>query len=208
MAKTKVTKAKVTIKATNKTNKTKKPYIPITISLSEYRKTKEYNDVDIDIVNFLNNKPSKEQMNKLYDTTMFFAESDSIGEDWSYVYEFTRQEFNILCKIIKSVVDEIIRKEVKTQEDKVDKEIELEYKINKNDKNYNKIKKTIDKLKHEKYPSYNKIEKDYLITNNILSKQEYDIYKSYNNGRHFSISHMTNYIHIAYDLLHHLRVLN
>jgi hypothetical protein len=196
MPKTKVTKAKVTIKSTKKTNKTKKPYIPITISLSEYRETKEYNDVDI--VNFLNNKPSKEQMNKLYDTTMYFAKSDSIGEGWSYVDEFTRQEFNILCKIIKSRADEIIRNEVKSQQDKVDKEIELEYKINKNDKNYNKIKKTIDKLKHEKYPNYKQIEKDYLITNNILSKEEYDIYKIY----------MTIYIDIAYDLLHHLRVLN
>lgn len=199
MPKTKVTKAKVTIKATKKTkktNKTKKPYIPITISLSEYRKTKEYNDVDI--VNFLNNKPSKEQMNKLYDTTMYFAESDSIGEYWSYVYEFTRQEFNILCKIIKSRADEIIHNEVKTQKDKIDKEIDLEYKINKNDKNYNKIKITIDKLKHKKYPNYKQIEKDYLIINNILSKEEYDIYKSY----------MRNYIDIAYDLLHHLRVLN
>ena len=192
-------KTKVTLKAikkTNKTNKIKRTYIPITISLSEYRKTKKYNDVDI--VNFLNNKPSKEQMNKLYDTTMYFAESDSIGEGWNYVYEFTRQEFNILCKIIKSRADEIIREEERNQKDKIDKEIELEYKINKNDKNYSKIKKTIDKLKHKKYPKYKQIEEDYLITNNILSKEEYDIYKYY----------MTYYIDIAYDLLHHLRVLN
>jgi len=93
------------------------------------------------IRSFLNNNPTSEQMNKLYDTTLFFAASDSIGEMWSYVNDFTRKQFDILCKIIKNNLHVIIQKEY-----------QINYKENK------KIK-------------YETIQKKYLIPNILSTEE-------------------------------------
>lgn len=94
---------------TNKQSKTKKQsrtkYIPLNLSVKEFRNRKyDFNTTKQSLINFLNNKPSKVKLNKLYDTTFYFAESDSIGEGYSYVKDFTRQEFDVLCKMIKTSV--------------------------------------------------------------------------------------------------------
>jgi hypothetical protein len=93
------------IKYNSKNNKlTKKVglYKPLNVKLSEFRSNTKYsyNEQNNNLLNFLNNNPSKDNLNKLYDTTVYFANADSIGEDWSYVREFTRELFDVLCKIM------------------------------------------------------------------------------------------------------------
>ena len=91
-----------TKKQTIKTKNIKKTqYIPLNLSVRKFRnKRRDFTAEEQNLINFLTNKPTKEQLNKLYDTTIYFAESDSIGEGWNYVEDFTRKEFDILCKEI------------------------------------------------------------------------------------------------------------
>jgi len=184
-------------------NKSKK-YKPLNLSVSKFRnQDKDYEELENNFINFLKNNPSKEQMNKLYDTTIYFAASDSIGEGWNYVDNFTRQEFDIACKILKYNLRSLTYKELKRQTYIIKQKIETDNKINKNDKDYEKImNQNIKKLeKEDKYPNYRNIENKFIIDNNILSKKEYDTYKI-NKGWHND-----EYIHISYDLLNHLTVL-
>jgi hypothetical protein len=191
-------------KNSNKSKSKSKKYKSLNLSVSEFRnQDKDYEELENKFINFLKNNPSKEKINKLYDTTIYFAESDSIGEGWNYVDDFTRQEFNIACKLIKYDISSLTYKELKRQTDMIKQKIETDNKINKNDKDYEKImNKNIKKLeKEDKYPNYRNIENKFIIDNNILSKKEYDNYKE--NKRWYN----DEYIHISYDLLNHLRVL-
>jgi len=177
-----------------------KKYKPLNLSIIEFRK--KHNNKQKQCIDFLNTNPTEEQINKLYDTTFYFAESDSIGEMWSYVQSFTRQQFNILCKIIKHNAIELINKEYNKKLNIIYKQIETKYKLNKNDKKYsNLMQKYISILKKENnYPDYSTIEEEYLINNNILTKEEYNLDKSMPLWQ-------SDYITIAYDLLNHLKVL-
>jgi len=201
-SKTKKTQ-KIIYKNSNK-SKSKK-YKPLNLSVSDFRnQDKDYEKLENKFINFLQNNQSKEKMNKLYDTTIYFASSDSIGEGWYYVDNFTRNEFNIVCKLIKSNIRSLTNEELKRQEDLIAQKIKSDNKINKNDKDYEIImKKHIKKLEKEgKYPNYRNIEKKFIIDNNILSKKEYDTYKE-NTIRWY----YDEYIYISYDLLNHLKVL-
>ena len=105
-------------------NKSKK-YKPLNLSVSKFRnQDKDYEELENKFINFLKNNPSKEQMNKLYDTTIYFAASDSIGEGWNYVDDFTRQEFDIACKLIKYNISSLIFKELQRQTDIIKQKIE------------------------------------------------------------------------------------
>lgn len=124
-----------------KTKKTKlKKYKPLNLSVKQFRNDEEMAN-DEPIKYFLNHNPTSKQMNKLYDTTLFFAASDSIGEMWSYVHDFTREQFDILCKIIKNNLHVIIQKE--------------------NHKNYKENKKI----------NYETVQKQYLIPNILSTEE-------------------------------------
>ena len=199
------TKKRITI---NSNESKPKKYKPLNLSVIEFRnQDKDYEEINNNFINFLKNNKSKEKMNKLYDTTIFFAESDSIGEGWNYVDDYTRQDFDISCKLIIYDISSLTYKELKIQEDIIKQKIESDNKINKNDKDYTKImNKNIEKLrKEDKYPYYNKIEEKFITDNNILSKKEYNHYKqNYKQNRGWQND---AYISISYDLLNHLRVL-
>ena len=78
-------------------------YKPLNLKLTEFRNKPpySYDEENMNLFNFLNNNPSKNNLNKLYDTTIYFAEFDSPGADWYFVREFTREIFDILCKVMK-----------------------------------------------------------------------------------------------------------
>lgn len=177
----------------NKIKKTRKlPYKPLNKNLSEFRSNMDINYEDI--ITFLNNNPSKEKMNKLYDTTIYSAESDSIGEDWHYVREFTRQEFDILCKLIKFNVN--IYDIYKQEENKKILEFKNKYK---NRKNIDELLKIY--IKKQTTPEIHyQIIYNYLFNNKILNNKELIYYKNINNR-------LSDYIYHAFDLLNHLRIL-
>ena len=193
----------------NKPTSKKLSYKPLNLSVSEFRINPpySYHEVDINLCKFLNNNPSKDNLNKLYDTTIYFAESDSIGEMWSYVREFTRESFDILCKIMK--IDNLQYILINLSEDKNkaeekllnDKIIEFTKKY-KNRKNISEmIKKYRKQLEKDKnhFTYYTELQ-PYLIDNNILNEKEIQLY---NKQR----GHLTDYITISFNLLHHLRIL-
>jgi hypothetical protein len=193
----------------NKPTSKKISYKPLNLSVSEFRANPpySYHEVNNNLCYFLNNNPSKDNLNKLYDTTIYFAESDSIGESWHYVREFTRESFDILCKIMKiDNLDNIILnlvKEKNKEEEKLlnNKIVEFKQKYE-NRKNISelikKYKKQLEKDKKE--VSYYTELIQYLIDNNILNEKEIQLYKNIRGG-------LEEYIIISFDLLHHLRVL-
>ena len=156
---------------------------------------------------FLNNNPSKDNLNKLYDTTIYFAESDSIGEGWHYVREFTRESFDILCKIMK--IDNLDNILINLSEDKNkaeekllnDKIVEFTKKY-KNRKNISELIKKYRKQleKDKKHFTYYTELQPYLIDNNILNEKEIPLYKKLS-------GELADYITISFELLHHLRIL-
>ena len=193
----------------NKPTSKKLSYKPLNLSVSEFRTNPpySYHEVDINLCKFLNNNPSKDNLNKLYDTTIYFAESDSIGEGWHYVREFTRESFNILCKIMK--IDNLQHILINLSEDKNkveekllnDKIVEFTQKY-KNRKNISElIKKYRKKLEKDKnhFTYYTELQ-PYLIDNNILNEKEIQLYKKLS-------GELTDYITISFELLHHLRIL-
>jgi|694.fasta_scaffold72890_2 hypothetical protein len=193
----------------NKPTSKKISYKPLNLSVSEFRANPPYShhEVDNNLCYFLNNNPSKDNLNKLYDTTIYFAESDSIGEGWHYVREFTRESFDILCKIMK--IDNLQHILINLSEDKNkaeekllnDKIIEFTKKY-KNRKNISELIKKYRKQleKDKKHFTYYTELLQYLIDNNILNEKEIQVYKKLRGG-------LTDYITISFNLLHHLRVL-
>ena len=193
----------------NKPTSKKLSYKPLNLSVSEFRANPpySYHEVDNNLCNFLNNNPSKDNLNKLYDTTIYFADSDSIGEGWHYVREFTRESFDILCKIMK--IDNLQHILINLSEDKNkveekllnDKIVEFTKKY-KNHKNISElIKKYRKKLeKDKKHFTYYTELQPYLIDNNILNEKEIQLYKKLS-------GELTEYITISFNLLHHLRIL-
>ena len=181
-------------------------YKPLNINLSEFRNRDiNYEDIINNLIKFLNNNPSKEKLNKLYDTTIYIAESDSIGEDWRYIDEFTRQEFDILCKLIKINfnIQDLYKQDKKEREHILNEKI-LEFKDKyKNRKNISELlKKYIKKIKLQKPLNHNTILYNYLINNKILNNKELIYYKS----NSININ-KTQYIELSFDLLYHLRIL-
>ena len=193
----------------NKPTSKKLSYKPLNLSVSEFRANPpySYHEADINLCKFLNNNPSKDNLNKLYDTTIYFAESDSIGEGWHYVREFTRESFNILCKIMK--IDNLDNILINLSEDKNkaeekllnDKIVEFTKKY-KNRKNISELIKKYRKQleKDKKHFTYYTELQPYLIDNNILNEKEIQLYKKLS-------GELTDYITISFNLLHHLRIL-
>lgn len=193
----------------NKPTSKKLSYKPLNLSVSEFRANPpySYHEVDINLCKFLNNNPSKDNLNKLYDTTIYFAESDSIDEGWHYVREFTRESFNILCKIMK--IDNLDNILINLSEDKNkaeekllnDKIVEFTKKY-KNRKNISELIKKYRKQleKDKKHFTYYTELQPYLIDNNILNEKEIQLYKKLS-------GELTDYITISFELLHHLRIL-
>ena len=208
-----------TIKSSSKNKLTSKVelYKPLNVKLSEFRNKPpySYDEVNNNLLKFLNNNPSKDNLNKLYDTTIYFAESDSIGEDWKYIREFTRELFDILCKIMKidnldHIIKTLIAHKYKIEEILLNNKIlDFTNKYSKR-KNINELVKRYRKQldKDKKHFLYGPIELQYLIDNKLLNSNEIKIYKSkeYDN-RYGGSSSLNEYIIIAFNLLHHLRIL-
>jgi len=181
-------------------------YKPLNINLSEFRnRDSDYKNIFDNLIKFLNNNPSKEKLNKLYDTTIYIAESDSIGEGWRYVNEFTRQEFDILCKLIKINfnIQDLYKQEKEKRENILNEKI-LEFKHKyKNRKNISELLKNyIKKIKPPEPHTNNTILYKYLINNKILNNKEIIYYKSNSINIYKNV-----YITFSFDLLYHLSIL-
>ena len=192
-------------------------YKPLNLKLSEFRAKPpySYDEENMNLFNFLNNNPSKDNLNKLYDTTIYFAEFDSPGADWYFVHEFTRELFDILCKIMKIknlhlIITNLIKEKYQTEEKLLnDKILDFTKKYAKR-KNISDLVKRYRKTleKDKKHFPYNTEIIQYLIDNNVLNNKEQQLYKkSYSKEYINGWAILEEYIKISFNLLHHLRIL-
>ena len=192
-------------------------YKPLNLKLSEFRyhPPYSYDDVNMNLFNFLNNNPSKDNLNKLYDTTIYFAEFDSPGADRYFVREFTRELFDILCKIMKiknlnPIITNLIKEKYQAEEKLLNDKILYFTKKYAKRKNISDLVKRYRKTleKEKKHFPYNNEIIQYLIDNNILNNKEQELYKkSYSKEYINGWAILEEYIKISFNLLHHLRIL-
>lgn len=204
---------KKTLKQSCKQSNTYKPFH---CDLKTLRKHEDVDALDKKMKSFLSNKPSKTQMNQLYDTTLLVARDDSLGEGWTYCSNYTRKEFDEICSYL--VLEDMIKQEAQHELQKYIDFIKSTYKITpKQHLTDYTIKKIMQHKTDFQWLTHvaDKTIKKWLKTFHKDDDNYYTLFyetqqEILNHKYHFNTSYLptdVGYISVAYEILTHVGVL-